>query len=123
MFISPAFAQDAAAAAPGGLNAQLLQFGPLILIFIVFYFLLIRPQQKKAKAHREMLSNVRRGDRIVTSGGIIGTVTKAEGDAELQVEIADGVRIRVLRGAVSDVLAKTDPAKADKADAKEETKA
>ena len=123
MFISPAFAQDAAAAATGGLNAQLLQFGPLILIFIVFYFLLIRPQQKKAKAHREMLSNVRRGDRIVTSGGIIGTVTKADGDSELQVEIADGVRIRVLRGAVSDVLAKTDPAKADKADAKEETKA
>lgn len=123
MFISPAFAQDAAAAAPGGINAMLVQFGPLILIFIVFYFLLIRPQQKKAKAHREMLSNVRRGDRIVTSGGIIGTVTKAEGDAELQVEIADGVRIRVLRGAVSDVLAKTDPAKADKADAKEETKA
>jgi preprotein translocase subunit YajC len=123
MFISPAFAQDAAAAAPGGINAMLVQFGPLILIFIVFYFLLIRPQQKKAKAHREMLSNVRRGDRIVTSGGIIGTVTKADGDAELQVEIADGVRIRVLRGAVSDVLAKTDPAKADKADAKEETKA
>ncbi|MFY7777659.1 MAG: preprotein translocase subunit YajC [Elstera sp.] len=123
MFISPAFAQDAAAAAPGGINAMLVQFGPLILIFIVFYFLLIRPQQKKAKAHREMLSNVRRGDRIVTSGGIIGTVTKAEGDGELQVEIADGVRIRVLRGAVSDVLAKTDPAKADKADAKEETKA
>ncbi|KJV09318.1 preprotein translocase subunit YajC [Elstera litoralis] len=122
MFISPAFAQDAAAAS-GGINAMLVQFGPLILIFIVFYFLLIRPQQKKAKAHREMLSNVRRGDRIVTSGGIIGTVTKADGDAELQIEIAEGVRIRVLRGAVSDVLAKTDPAKADKADAKEETKA
>ncbi|GFZ79111.1 hypothetical protein GCM10011497_03960 [Elstera cyanobacteriorum] len=118
MFISPAFAQDAAAAAPGGINAILIQFGPLILIFIVFYFLLIRPQQKKAKAHREMLGNVRRGDRIVTTGGIIGTVTKAEGDGELQVEIAEGVKIRVLRGAVSDVLAKTDPAKADKEDAK-----
>ncbi len=122
MFISPAFAQDAAAST-GGINAMLVQFGPLILIFIVFYFLLIRPQQKKAKAHREMLGNVRRGDRIVTTGGIIGTVTKAEGDAELQIEIAEGVRIRILRGAVSDVLAKTDPAKADKADVKEETKA
>ncbi len=120
MFISPAFAQDAAAASSGGINAMLIQFGPLILIFIVFYFLLIRPQQKKAKTHREMLGNVRRGDRIVTTGGIIGTVTKAEGDAELQIEIAEGVRIRILRGAVSDVLAKTDPAKFE---VKEETKA
>ena len=101
MFISPAYAQGAS----GGGDAFGM-FLPLILIFVVFYFLLIRPQQKKAKQHREMLGEIRRGDRIVTSGGLIGTVTRVVGDSELAVEIADGVKVRVLRGLVSDVLAK-----------------
>ena len=111
MFISPAYAQDAAAAAGG--TGMLMQFLPLILIFVVFYFLLIRPQQKKAKTHREMLAALRRGDRIVTSGGIIGTIAKVVSDTELQVEIAEGVKVRVLRGTVAEVLAKTEPAKGD----------
>ena len=107
MFISQAYAQDAAGAGGGGL---ILQFAPLILIFVVFYFLLIRPQQKRMRDHREMLSAVRRGDRVVTGGGIIGVVTKAGGD-ELTIEIAQGVRVKVMRGTVSSVLQKTEPAR------------
>ena len=106
MFISQAYAQDAAGAGGGGL---ILQFAPLILIFVVFYFLLIRPQQKRMRQHREMLSAVRRGDRVVTGGGIIGIVTRSSGE-ELTVEIAQGVRVKVMRGTVSSVLQKTEPA-------------
>lgn len=114
MLISPAYAQATGAAASGG--DLLPQLMPLLLIFVVFYFLLIRPQQKKMKVHKEMLSTIRRGDRIVTGGGIFGTVTKVINDGELQVEIADGVKVRVDRGMVSGVVAKTEPAdKADKA--------
>ena len=107
MFISQAYAQDAAGAGGGSF---ILQFAPLILIFVVFYFLLIRPQQKRMRDHREMLSAVRRGDRVVTGGGIIGVVTKAGGD-ELTIEIAQGVRVKVMRGTVSSVLQKTEPAR------------
>lgn len=113
MLISPAFAQDAAAAGSSDLFTQMM---PMVLIFVVFYFLLIRPQQKRAKQHKEMLGSIRRGDRIVTGGGILGTVTKVISDGELQVEIADGVKVRVDRGLVSNIAAKTDPVKADKAD-------
>ena len=113
MLISPAYAQGLGGAE--GLGPLL----PLILIFVVFWFLLIRPQQKKAKEHREMLSQLRRGDQIVTSGGIIGKITKVVSDTELQVEIADEVRVRVARGMVSEVLSRTEPAKAagEKSDA------
>lgn len=111
MLISPAYAQAAGGNAAGGVMA----FLPLILIFVVFYFLLIRPQQKRVKQHKEMLSNIRRGDRIATSGGIIGLVTKA-GDDELLVEIADNVRVKVLRHMVAEVLAKTEPVKGGKDD-------
>ena len=113
MLISPAYAQAAGAAGPGLVESLM----PLLLIFVVFYFLLIRPQQKKMKMHKEMLSTIRRGDRVITGGGIIGTVTKVVNDNELQVEIADGVKVRVERSMVSATLAKTEPAdKADKAD-------
>jgi preprotein translocase subunit YajC len=111
MFISPAYAQ-AAAGAPDGAD-MLMQFAPLILIFIVFYFLLIRPQQKKAKEHKAMLSAVRRGDRVVTGGGIVGTVSKSTDD-DLIVEIAENVRVKVLRGSITAVLSKGEPV-ADKA--------
>lgn len=104
MFISPAYAQ----AAPGGAMGGIEAFLPLILIFVVFYFLLIRPQQKRMKQHKEMLSNIRRGDRIVTNGGIVGQVSKV-GDTELDVEIAQGVKVKVMRDMVSTVLAKTEP--------------
>jgi preprotein translocase subunit YajC len=107
MFVSPAFAQAGAeASGPGALQA----FLPIILIFVVFYFLLIRPQQKKMKQHKEMLAAVRRGDRVVTGGGIVGLVTKVIDDNEVQVEIADGVRVRVQRALLSNVVAKTEPA-------------
>ena len=93
----------------GGQNA-LVTFLPLILIFVVFYFLLIRPQQKRMKEHRTMLQALRRGDRIVTGGGMIGTITRA-GDEELTIEVADGVRVKVLRSTVNTVLAKPEPAR------------
>lgn len=106
MFVSTAYAQTAGA---GGSSDMLVQFLPLILIFVVFYFLLIRPQQKKMKEHKAMLGNIRRGDRVVTGGGIIGTVTKVGGDDELTVEIAENVRVRCVRSTVNLVLAKTEP--------------
>lgn len=112
MFVSSAWAQaagDAASGGPGALEALL----PIVLIFVVFYFLLFRPQQKKMKQHREMLAALRRGDRIVTGGGIIGTITKIVDENEVQVEIAEGVRVRVQRPLIATVLAKTEPAPAE----------
>lgn len=108
MFVSPAWAQGAGGGGLGGME-QLL---PLVLIFVVFYFLLIRPQQKKAKVHREMLGNLRRGDRIVTNGGLIGTITRVPNETELIVEVADGVKVRVLRGMIAESLSKSEPAPA-----------
>lgn len=108
MFVSTAFAQDA----PTGAIAPdaILQFMPIVLICVVFYFLLIRPQRTRMKQHQEMLAALRRGDRVVTGGGIIGTITKIVDDEEVQVEIADGVRVRVQRPTISGVLSKTDTA-------------
>jgi len=108
MLISPAFAQAAGAAPEGSIIEAIL---PLVLIFIVFYFLLIRPQQKKMKKHKASLTAIRRGDRIVTGGGIIGSVTKVnENDNELTVEIAKDVKVKVQREMVAHVLSKTEPA-------------
>jgi preprotein translocase subunit YajC len=109
MFVSAAHAQAAGGGAPAGFD--LVSLLPLVLIFVVFWFLLIRPQQKKMKQHREMIAAVRRGDRVLTAGGIIGTVTKVLGESELQVEIAEGVRVKVARATISEVLAKTEPAR------------
>ena len=105
MFVSPAYAQ---AAGDGG--SSLVSLLPLVLIFVVFYFLLIRPQQKKMKAHRALVEGVRRGDRVVTAGGLIGSVSKVVSDTELQVEVADGVRVRVVRSTIQDVMSKSEPA-------------
>jgi preprotein translocase subunit YajC len=107
--ITPAFAQGAAPAA-GGMDI-VLQLVPFVLIFVIMYFLIIRPQQRKAKDHQEMLKNVRRGDQVVTTGGIVGKVTKAADDADLEVEIADGVRVKVARGMIADVRSKGEPVK------------
>lgn len=104
MFISPAYAQ---VGAPGGFDLGI--FVPLILIFVVFYFLLIRPQQKKVKQHREMVAGLRRNDRIVTAGGLIGTIAKVVDENELLVELAEGVRVRVVRSTVAEVLSKPQP--------------
>ena len=114
MWISPAYAQAAGGAVSG---SSLIQLAPLLLIFVVFYFLLIRPQQKKLKEHRAMLDAVRRGDRVVTNGGIIGLVTKVTDDRELTVEIAENVRVKVMRDMISSVISKTEPVAAtEKAD-------
>ena len=102
MFISPAYAQDAAA---GGGMALIMQMAPLVLIFAVFYFLLIRPQQKRQKEQRALLGALKRGDRVLTAGGIIGQVTKVkEGVDEVEVEIAPNVRVSVLRQTIGDVF-------------------
>jgi preprotein translocase subunit YajC len=87
------------------------QFLPLILIFAIMYFLLIRPQQKKAKEHQAMIQAVRRGDQVITQGGIIGKVSKVKDDGEVEVEIASGVKIRVVKATLSQVTSKTEPAK------------
>ncbi|HEX3954495.1 MAG TPA: preprotein translocase subunit YajC [Stellaceae bacterium] len=92
-----------------------MQFLPLVLIFVVFYFLLIRPQQKKQKDHRALLESLRRGDRVVTGGGIVGTVSKVIGNDEVEIDIAQNVRVRVIRSTINTVLAKPDPAAAREA--------
>jgi preprotein translocase subunit YajC len=113
MFTSPAYAQ--AAAEPASIFTSMF---PLIAIFGIFYFLLIRPQQKKVKEHKAMLEAVRRGDRIVTNGGIVGLVTKVlDEERALMVEIADDLKVKVMRDMVSTVMSKTEPVSAEKADA------
>jgi preprotein translocase subunit YajC len=106
MFITPAYAQGA-----GGGSDIFVQLMPILLMFVIFYFLLLRPQQQRAKMHREMVANIRRGDTIVTSGGIIGKVTKVKDDNEIEVEIADNTRVRVIKGTVAEVRTKGEPVK------------
>ena len=107
MFITPAYAQ----AAGGAVANPILQFLPLILIFVIMYFLMIRPQQKKLKDHKAMVEALRRGDQVVTQGGIIGKVSRVkEGEQDVEVEIAEGVKVRVVKSTISQVLSKTEPA-------------
>jgi preprotein translocase subunit YajC len=108
MFISPAFAQ---AASPFGGDNMLVSLLPFILIFVIMYFLILRPQQKRAKQHQEMVKNVRRGDTVVTSGGLIGKVTKVVDDDQIEIELTDEVRVRQMRSMVADVRAKGEPVK------------
>jgi preprotein translocase subunit YajC len=115
MLISAAYAQGTGFSGIFDNQGALLQFLPLVLIFVVFYFLLIRPQQKKAKDHRTTLDALRRGDRVVTGGGIIGTVVRVDNPEEVTVDIAEGVRVRVVRSTIASVLAKPDPAAAREA--------
>ncbi|MDN5785538.1 preprotein translocase subunit YajC [Pseudorhodobacter sp.] len=107
MFATPAFAQ----AAGGGLGA-VTSLMPLILIFGIMYFLLIRPQQKKLKEHKAMVEALRRGDQVLTQGGIVGKVIKVADDGIVEVEIADGVKVKVLRHTIAQVMSKTEPASA-----------
>lgn len=109
MFITPAFAQGS----PLGDGSLVTQLLPFVLIFVIMYFLILRPQQKRVKAHQEMVKNVRRGDTVVTSGGLVGKVTKVIDDDQIEVEIADGIRVRQVRAMVSDVRAKGEPVKED----------
>lgn len=107
MLITPAYAQ----AGGGGGGDMLMSLLPFILIFVIMYFLILRPQQRRVKAHREMVSNLRRGDTIITAGGMVGKVTKIIDDDHVEMEITDGVRVRQVRGMVSDVRARGEPAK------------
>ncbi len=106
---TPAFAQTA-----GGLGVSadtIMQLAPFAAILVIMYFLLLRPQQRKAKAHQELIGNVRRGDIVVTTGGLIGKVTKAVDAAEIELEIATNVRVRLVRGMIAEVRAKGEPVK------------
>ena len=106
MFVTPAYAQ-----AVGGAGSAFTSFIPLILIFGIMYFLLIRPQQKKLKDHQSMVAAVRRGDQVITQGGIVGKVSKVKEDGEVEVEIADGIKVRVIKSTLASVVSKTEPAK------------
>ena len=111
MFITPAFAQGAS----GGSVDMVTSLLPFVAIFVIMYFLILRPQQKRVKSHQEMVKNVRKGDTVVTSGGLVGRVTKVVDDDQIEVEIADGVRVRQMRSMVSDVRARGEPVKDDAA--------
>jgi preprotein translocase subunit YajC len=109
MLVTPAYAQ----ASPFGGDSILMQLLPFVLIFVIMYFLILRPQQKRAREHQELIKNLRRGDTVITSGGLLGKVTKVVDDEQIEVEIADGVRVRQIRSMVSGVRAKGEPVKDD----------
>lgn len=109
MFVTPAFAQAAGASSTSALAGS---FIPLVLMIAIMYFLLIRPQQRKAKEHRAMVEALRRGDQIITSGGILGKVVRVMDDGIVEVEIAEGVKIRVVKTTIGQVVNKTEPAAA-----------
>ena len=106
MFITPAYAQGA----PAGGSDMLVSLLPFIAIFVIMYFLILRPQQKRVKSHSEMVKNLRRGDTVITNGGVIGKISKVIDDHEVEVEIADGVKIRQVKQMVTEVRAKGEPA-------------
>ncbi|MGH0003052.1 preprotein translocase subunit YajC [Pseudovibrio ascidiaceicola] len=106
MFITPAYAQAA-----GGVPDVVMSIVPFVLIFVIMWFLIIRPQRQRMKTHQEMVNNLRRGDTVVTSGGLIGKVAKIVDDAELQVDIAEGTRVRIARAMIQEVRSKGEPVK------------
>jgi preprotein translocase subunit YajC len=117
MWITPAFAQATTGGGAGGLGAgglqEYIQFLPFVAIIAIMYMLLIRPQQKKVKQHQEMVKNLRKGDSVVTSGGTLGRVTKLVDDDQIEIEIAQGIRVRQMRSMVSEVRTKGEPAGSD----------
>ena len=110
MFITPALAQASSPLGDSPLTSMLI---PMVLILVMMYFLLIRPQQKRMREHQDLVKNLRRGDTVVTSGGLVGKVTKVVDDEQIEVEIADGVRVRQVRSMVTGVRAKGEPVKDD----------
>ena len=106
MFVTPAYAQGAGG---GGDINTLVSILPFVLIFVIMWFLIIRPQRQQQKKRQEMLNNIRRGDQVVTGGGISGKVTKVIDDTEIEVEIADGLRVRVMRALLAEVRVKGEP--------------
>ena len=113
MLITSAYAQ--APSMFGGGDNMLVSLLPFILIFVIMYFLILRPQQKRVKQHQEMVKNVRRGDTVVTSGGLFGKVTKVTDDEQIEIEVADGVRVRQMKSMIAEVRAKGEPVKDDAA--------
>lgn len=109
MFVTPAYAQAAGGAGGAGAIAQ---FVPLLLIFVIMYFLILRPQQKRMKEQRNMIAELKRGDQVVTQGGIIGKITDVKDD-EVTVEIAQGVKIRVVRATIAQVVSQPKPTAAN----------
>ncbi len=107
MLNTPVYAQF------GGGNDMLVSLLPFILIFVIMYFLILRPQQRRVKLHQEMVKSLRRGDTVVTTGGLIGKITKVVDDNEIEVQIADDTRIRQMRAMIAEVRAKGEPAKDD----------
>jgi len=116
MFATPAYAQAAGGAAAGGPEAMLIQFLPLIALVVLFYFLMIRPQQRRMKQHQQMLTNLKRGDTVVLSSGMIGKIVRVE-DKEVGLEIAPGVTAKVVKSMIADVRARGEPAAANDAKA------
>lgn len=111
MFVTPALAQATPAAPATGMGTTdlLIQFAPILLLVVIFWLLIFRPQQKRMKAQQAMLSAITRGDTVVTTGGIVGKVTKAVDGEDLEVEIAQGTRVKIVRGMISDVRSKANP--------------
>lgn len=110
MFVTPAYAQAATApAAGGGIQDIFIQLMPILLLVVIFWFLIFRPQQKRLKAQQAMLAAIKRGDTVVTTGGIVGKVTKVVEGEDLEVEIATGVKVKLVRGMVADVRSKGEP--------------
>jgi preprotein translocase subunit YajC len=107
MFISPAYAQSGT----GGAGDLFNLLVPMLMVFVIFYFFMIRPQQQRMKQHKETINNIRRGDTVVTSGGIVGKVTKVKDDGEIEVEIADNTRVRVIKDTIAQVRTKGEPVK------------
>ena len=117
MFVTSAMAQDTTTPAAPALGAGdlLIQFAPILLLVVIFWLLIFRPQQKRMKAQQAMLSAITRGDTVVTTGGIVGKVTKAVDGEDLEVEIAQGTRVKIVRGMISDVRSKANPVNDNKA--------
>ena len=109
MFTTEAFAQAGGAAATGT-SGMLLQFAPIIVIFVIMYFLILRPQQQKQRDHRDLVANLRRGDTVVTAGGLIGKIAKVD-DADVTVELAEGIRVKVVRSTIAEVRTRGEPVK------------
>ena len=117
MFVTAALAQSTGtpAAGTGGITDLLIQFAPILLLVVIFWLLIFRPQQKRAKAQQAMLSSITRGDTVVTTGGMVGKVTKAVDGEDLEVEIAQGTRVKIVRGMIADVRSKSTPVNDNKA--------
>ena len=118
MFVTPAFAQAAGAAAPAGAldpSGIIVQLAPILILVVIFWLLIFRPQQKRAREQKAMLNAITRGDTVVTTGGIIGKVTKAVDGEDLEIEIAQGVKVKLVRGMIADVRSKGTPVNDNKA--------